>query len=635
MSRYENQFFDYFTKVERLSITRPLQLGGWSYSGGGDGGPPGGYLGMLPQGRVAYDYTEAKSLGFVNLSGYTLVDNLNHIRYNVKELQDDVAAIVVSGNMGVTIEHNGTVIANNVLVVDTTGYLSATYNGSGHVTLDVSVSGLGTTLVASGIYNETPGGSVTSWTTAYAIRNGSLQVYWNGMRQLSSDITVTTPQAFTTAFTVTAPDTIRVDYETMVAGAGGSGGVTDHGLLTGLLDDDHPQYLTSGRGDVRYYSKSYVDALFNFSVLDSDYDAKGTILVGSGIQAPIPLHVGVNGTALIADSSTPTGMKWTTLSGLGGATVLDDLTNVDVPAPVGGQVLSYRSIDSTWVASSVSGLVGTSDHKVITSISDLTPGYLGAKLVAGTNVNIVENNSTPNYTLTISASGTGSSSGGGWARWNPNTPPTPAPTVYDEFADASFTGWSTFNPLTVLTIREGDLGLELECAENNPGGFHGVYKTYPGDAAFTLVTKAQLWGTPAAASYVGIAFWEDPTNTAKKMDVLSARIVAGDNFDVRADRWSNYNTHSSNLFSQVSKSQTSPIFFRIRNQTGWDVSLETSSDGIAWIKWWHGTLSFTPTAMGLVHWNNHSGIPTMASFDFFRYWNTDHGLLTPCYGKKA
>jgi len=30
------------------------------------------------------------------------------------------------------------------------------------------------------------------------------------------------------------------------------GGVTDHGALTGLADDDHAQYLTNARGDARY-----------------------------------------------------------------------------------------------------------------------------------------------------------------------------------------------------------------------------------------------------------------------------------------------------------------------------------------------------------------------------------------------
>lgn len=39
---------------------------------------------------------------------------------------------------------------------------------------------------------------------------------------------------------------------------GGSGGVTDHGLLTGLADDDHAQYHNDTRGDARYLSKTNI-----------------------------------------------------------------------------------------------------------------------------------------------------------------------------------------------------------------------------------------------------------------------------------------------------------------------------------------------------------------------------------------
>ena len=37
------------------------------------------------------------------------------------------------------------------------------------------------------------------------------------------------------------------------------GGITDHGALTGLTDDDHPQYLNNVRGDIRYYTKTQLD----------------------------------------------------------------------------------------------------------------------------------------------------------------------------------------------------------------------------------------------------------------------------------------------------------------------------------------------------------------------------------------
>lgn len=45
--------------------------------------------------------------------------------------------------------------------------------------------------------------------------------------------------------------TVAGDGTVSVTGGGG-GGVSDHGALTGLAEDDHPQYLTEGRGDARY-----------------------------------------------------------------------------------------------------------------------------------------------------------------------------------------------------------------------------------------------------------------------------------------------------------------------------------------------------------------------------------------------
>ena len=41
------------------------------------------------------------------------------------------------------------------------------------------------------------------------------------------------------------------DWVTLPSGGGG-GGVSDHGMLTGLADDDHLQYHTDARGDARY-----------------------------------------------------------------------------------------------------------------------------------------------------------------------------------------------------------------------------------------------------------------------------------------------------------------------------------------------------------------------------------------------
>lgn len=45
-----------------------------------------------------------------------------------------------------------------------------------------------------------------------------------------------------------------------IVSASGGEGTSDHGVLTGLTDDDHTQYHNDTRGDARYYVKSAVDA---------------------------------------------------------------------------------------------------------------------------------------------------------------------------------------------------------------------------------------------------------------------------------------------------------------------------------------------------------------------------------------
>lgn len=74
-------------------------------------------------------------------------------------------------------------------------------------------------------------------------------------------------------------------------------GVTDHGALTGLLDDDHPQYLNETRGDIRYYTKVqldggqldtryYTEAEIN-TLLATKYDASNP----AGYETPAELNV--------------------------------------------------------------------------------------------------------------------------------------------------------------------------------------------------------------------------------------------------------------------------------------------------------------------------------------------------------
>jgi hypothetical protein len=80
---FENQLFEYLQSMQSWNNARPVNLGGYSGPGGGGGGPPGGFFGQLPQSRIAYDTTELAASG-LPASGWSILDNLNHIRYQIK-----------------------------------------------------------------------------------------------------------------------------------------------------------------------------------------------------------------------------------------------------------------------------------------------------------------------------------------------------------------------------------------------------------------------------------------------------------------------------------------------------------------------------------------------------------------------
>lgn len=78
---------------------------------------------------------------------------------------------------------------------------------------------------------------------------------------------------------------------------GGGLAVSDHGALSGLSDDDHPQYHNDARGDARYIQLSF-------------FGAKGDLISASADNTPALLPVGTNGQVLTADSAQASGLKW-------------------------------------------------------------------------------------------------------------------------------------------------------------------------------------------------------------------------------------------------------------------------------------------------------------------------------------
>lgn len=165
----------------------------------------------------------------------------------------------------------------------------------------------------------------------------------------------------------------------------GGGGATDHGLLTGLADDDHTQYHTDARGDARYSL-----LLHNHTGL---YDAIGAAAAAqaAAIAASAPVtHVGAGGIEHANATTSVAGF----MSG-GDKTKLDGIATGATANSSDATLLARGNHTGTQLASTVSDFSEAVDDRV------------AALLVAGTNMTLTYNDVS--NTLTLDAAGGGGS----------------------------------------------------------------------------------------------------------------------------------------------------------------------------------------------------------------------------------
>lgn len=136
---FESQLFQYLENLKNNLRTQPMFLGGTASWSGGIGGPPGGFIGYLPQTRVAYDFGELATSG-TPVSGMSLWDNLNHIRYRIQVLEN--GGVNPSGtSTTLIVEEDGTVVASGVTIINFVG-ANVTETGEGEITVSISSSGV-------------------------------------------------------------------------------------------------------------------------------------------------------------------------------------------------------------------------------------------------------------------------------------------------------------------------------------------------------------------------------------------------------------------------------------------------------------------------------------------------------------
>jgi hypothetical protein len=173
---YERKFFGYLENLRTYMVTRPMTLGGIAAANGGAGGPPGGFVGYLPQSRVAYDTTEASTL-FTPLSGYSLVDNLNHIRARLTSVEASG-----SGTGGHIIQHEGiSKTARSKLNFIGSGISVSDNSGNDSTDITITISGGSSSEITTHNLTAQIGGTQHF---TYSGESHNPAVYVNGLRQV-------------------------------------------------------------------------------------------------------------------------------------------------------------------------------------------------------------------------------------------------------------------------------------------------------------------------------------------------------------------------------------------------------------------------------------------------------------------
>lgn len=126
----------------------------------------------------------------------------------------------------------------------------------------------------------------------------------------------------------------------------------DHGSISGLSDDDHPQYLNESRGDTRYYTKTQLDA----GQLDSRYYTESEVNASLALKINNTEKGAANGVATLDAAikvplaQIPTGIDHTSLSNIGSNThtqIDSHIASTSNPHSVTKAQVGLSNVDNT------------------------------------------------------------------------------------------------------------------------------------------------------------------------------------------------------------------------------------------------------------------------------------------------
>jgi hypothetical protein len=212
--------------------------------------------------------------------------------------------------------------------------------------------------------------------------------------------------------------------------------------------------------------------------------------------------------------------------------------------------------------------------------------------------------------------------------WQPDKPPTTAGSIDDEFNDASLSGnWTEYDPEGKTTWTEGNGGAKAVTATTAADNVNGLYRSLPaGD--FSVWTKVSISFTDTNTWLIGIGLWENPAGNNKMFAYYHIRDISTLVARVGAYDYTNHTTVSTTKMAAITVGYSDFIYLRLR-RNGTNYYIDHSFGGTGWRTPNAAaaiTLTYTPTAVGLVVDNVNTGVNATAYAQFFRYVASDMTL---------
>lgn len=298
--------------------------------------------------------------------------------------------------------------------------------------------------------------------------------------------------------TIDSRSSLRAGGAVLNAAGGGAPGVTDHGALTGLTDDDHAQYHTDARGDLRYVPLAR------------------QITAGAGLSGGGALSA--DRTLALASSVAGAGLAFAS-----GVLSVNPGEGLEIETDAIGLASSVAGDGLTYAAGVLNVGAGAGLSVVANSVALNTPGGLSvssANAAAGNHTHAIDSSSDPNASAALLAttaqglltlrnlaarqslfSQVGFASGFAGSGWRVDYGITTAGKASAEFDDLTVRGRMRVYELLIQQIRATNGSLFVSSAsrvvsvttETNPAWtVNGVALTFNGSPATFDTTIYQI-----------------------------------------------------------------------------------------------------------------------------------------------